>query len=213
MQNNKKKEKARLPAKYRKTFDVYLENVPIKTEEGITFLPQLKYSRLKMVPKTKIPLEKTTVKVPISDILLGYRKASYFLIYGLRNIDNEARVLHFSLKGITTIPSWKLTSRTGPNCFIHNSKNNMCFYVLLSNEKDQKLSKKVISSIRNIAQKEAEKFDPKNTNQNIRKIIDSNIGDDLKKGLVEQKIDPNIVKGVLVYQYLPKTLDLKTQAS
>ena len=194
------------PAKFRKYYDVVLKNFPTVGEGGLKLESQVVYSRLKMLPKTKLPLDRTNVKIALSDLILGFKRSSYFLVFKLEDVDHEGRRLTFALKGLTTTSSWKLSSRMGPNCSAHKA-NALCYVQLNDDEsrKSIKISRNQKSLIRLAIQENLEKLSQNPIATNIENILNNRLGDSIKKSIAEKEIESRLVKGVLLYEYMPKT--------
>lgn len=109
--------------KLKKPYQVVLENSVCMIQGSIRF-EQVVYSKTHLIPgQTQVPLG-SVVMVPVSQAILGFRKASWMLLYRVSRVDHETRTVTATLSGLKTMNPWRSTSRVGPHDWIYDPQTN-----------------------------------------------------------------------------------------
>jgi hypothetical protein len=197
------KSKIRSPAKFRKNYQMIVRNSPKFLGQELIFEDEHHYSTMKLLPKTNLPIGGIHLKIPVSDLLFGFRRPSYFMVYSLVQVDHETRKLYFDLKGLTTIPGWRLVSRLGRNDSHHNTCHNLLCYSLYGGL--SRIHQVVKKTIRDTIQSELDELKPLSRVQMIKKILTGALSEQLKKKIESSdRVGLELIKEVLIFNYMPK---------
>jgi len=197
------KSKIRSPAKFRKNYEVVVRKCPKYVGSELVFEDERVYSTMKMLPKTSLPIDSIQVKIPVSDLLLGFRRPSYFLVFSLAQVDHDTRKLYFDLKGVTTIPGWRLVSRLGRNDSHHHGAHKLLCYSLYGSA--VRIPQVVKKTIRDVIRSELDDMVPLPREEMVKKILTGVLSEHLKKKLeCADRVGLELIKEVLVFNYMPK---------